>query len=102
MVVDDQHLATVLGQFTQCAESVDTRNIHCDNQIRVIPDRAGRDHQMPARQGLQRLGQLVGSREGYLDLLARVVEHLRERQPGADGVGIGIDVAHDADARRAR
>ena len=55
---------------------------------------------MPARQRLQRFGQLGRCGEADLDALAGVVEHQRQRQTRADGVGVGIDVAHHADGRR--
>ena len=56
-----------------------------------------RHQQVTARQRLQGFGQLGGLGEADLDRLARVVEHQRQRQPRADGVGVGIDVADHAD-----
>ena len=52
---------------------------------------------MPARQRLKRFGQAGRLGEADIDVLARMVEHQRKRKAGADGVGVGIDVADDAD-----
>ena len=42
-------------------------------------------------------GSSAGVGEGHLDVLPVAVEHQGEREAGAEGVGVGMDVAHHAD-----
>ena len=97
VVVDHQHLAAGFGELTQRAEPVDAGNVDGDHQVGVAAHVVRRDEQVPARQRLQGFGQSGRFGEADLDVLARVVQHKGQRQAGADGVGVGIDVADDAD-----
>ena len=101
VVVDHQHLAAVHRRASRSAPSrltlgMSTVTTRSGSRRSVL----GRDQQVAAGQRLQRLGQLRRCGEADLDGLARLLEHQRQRQTRADGVGVGIHVAHHGDRSR--
>ena len=96
-MVDHQHLTPRRGQLAQRAEPIDARDVHGDHKVGVTAHIGWRNEQMAAGQRLQRFGQTRRFGEADLDILACMVEHERQREPGTDGVGVGIDVADHAD-----
>ena len=98
VVVDHQHLAAGFGELTQRAEPVDAGNVDGDHQVGVAAHAARRrragGHRAATASDSGRSGRCG---EADLDILARVVQHQRQRQARTDRVGVGKDVAHHAD-----
>ena len=97
VVIDHQYLATGVGERTQRSEPVDAGDVDGHHEVAVVSHRIGIDQQMATRQGLQGFGKHRRGGKAHLYALSQPLENESKCEPGADGVGIGIDVADDAD-----